>query len=148
MPTQELTAKQTRFINEYLVDGNGSAAAERAGYSQRTARAIATENLTKPAIQKALQARQAADATRLSLRRADVLAGLLEAVEQAREQRNPAALIRGWSEVAKMLGFCAPEAKRVEVSTAVQGTLARLELMTDAELCALVERGGGAAAAL
>ena len=41
-----------------------------------------------------------------------------------------------------MLGLYAPETKRVEVSTAAQGTMARLELMTDAELVALIERGG------
>ena len=88
-----LTAKQTRFISEYLVDGNGSAAAVRAGYSQKTARAIATENLTKPAIQNALQARQSADATRLSIKLDDVLAGLQEAVQQAREQRSHMVLL-------------------------------------------------------
>jgi len=32
-----LTAKQERFIQEYLIDLNGSAAATRAGYSPRTA---------------------------------------------------------------------------------------------------------------
>lgn len=46
----ELTAKQRRFALEYLVDLNATQAAIRAGYSVKTARAIASENLTKPAI--------------------------------------------------------------------------------------------------
>jgi phage terminase small subunit len=49
-----LTLKQSRFVQEYLVDGNATQAAIRAGYSRKTAKSIATENLTKPAVQAAL----------------------------------------------------------------------------------------------
>ena len=49
-----LTPKEERFVEEYLVDLNGTAAAIRAGYSARSARAIAHENLTKPHIQDAI----------------------------------------------------------------------------------------------
>ena len=45
-----LTEKQKRFINEYMVDLNGTKAAIRAGYSAKTARAIASETLKKPAV--------------------------------------------------------------------------------------------------
>ena len=50
-----LTYKQRQFIAEYLVDLNATQAAIRAGYSKKTAGAIATENLTKPLISKAIQ---------------------------------------------------------------------------------------------
>lgn len=50
-----LTAKQQRFVAEYLVDLNATQAAIRAGYSQNAARAIGSENLTKPDIQAAIQ---------------------------------------------------------------------------------------------
>ena len=46
----ELTKKQKRFVQEYLIDLNATAAARRAGYSEKTARCIGNENLTKPAI--------------------------------------------------------------------------------------------------
>lgn len=46
----ELTDKQRLFIEEYLVDLNGAAAARRAGYSPDTAKEMAYENLTKPHI--------------------------------------------------------------------------------------------------
>jgi phage terminase small subunit len=45
-----LTAKQQRFVDEYLIDLNATQAAIRAGYSEKTAKAIGFENLTKPAI--------------------------------------------------------------------------------------------------
>lgn len=50
-----LTAKQALFVKEYLVDLNGTQAAIRAGYSEKTARQIADENLSKPDIQAAVQ---------------------------------------------------------------------------------------------
>ena len=43
----KLTGKQERFCEEYLVDGNATAAALRAGYAKPAARSIACENLTK-----------------------------------------------------------------------------------------------------
>ena len=45
-----LTAKQKRFIEEYLIDLNATQAAIRAGYSPDTAGAIGHENLHKPEI--------------------------------------------------------------------------------------------------
>lgn len=56
-----MNAKQTRFVEEYLIDLNATQAAIRAGYSEDTARAIGSENLSKPyikdAIDKAIAAR-------------------------------------------------------------------------------------------
>jgi len=54
-PQLGLTAKQQRFVEEYLVDLNATQAAIRAGYSADTAGAIGHENLKKPEIQLALQ---------------------------------------------------------------------------------------------
>ena len=53
----KLTEKQKKFINEYLIDLNGTQAAIRAGYSSKTANRIAAENLARPVIQKALSLR-------------------------------------------------------------------------------------------
>lgn len=50
----ELTPKQAAFVREYLIDHNGTQAAIRAGYSKKTAQAIATENLSKPLISAAI----------------------------------------------------------------------------------------------
>lgn len=45
-----LTPKQKAFADEYIKCGNATQAARKAGYSERAARQIATENLTKPSI--------------------------------------------------------------------------------------------------
>lgn len=122
------------------MDGNGTAAAVRAGYSAKTARSIANENLTKPAIKTAVETRQAADATRLSIARDDVVAGLLEAVKQAREQGNPLGMIRGWSELGRMLGYFSISATRVEKTPGVSGVLSDIANMSDDELSALIQK--------
>ena len=141
-----LTPKQRRWIDEYLIDFNGAAAAVRAGYSPKSARAIAHENLTKPDIQAVLQARQAAMAQELQITRQGVISGLLDAVEMGRHQQNPAAMVGALREVAKMLGFYEPEVKKIEVLTTDQSSKqANFAAMNDAQLLALIAQGEGAA---
>ena len=55
----KLTAKQQMFCDEYLIDLNATQAAIRAGYSEKTARAIGAENLTKPDIKEYIENRMA-----------------------------------------------------------------------------------------
>jgi len=47
-----LTDKQRRFAEEYLIDCNATQAAIRAGYSEKTAQRIGSENLSKPLIRE------------------------------------------------------------------------------------------------
>lgn len=49
-----LTPKQQRFVEEYLIDLNATQAAIRAGYSEKTAQEIGSENLSKPMVAKAI----------------------------------------------------------------------------------------------
>ena len=54
-----LTEKQRRFVDEYLIDLNATQAAIRAGYSVKTAREQASQNLTKLNIQQAISEKMA-----------------------------------------------------------------------------------------
>lgn len=54
----KLTPKQIRFVDEYLVDFNATQAAIRAGYSEKNAYQIGSENLRKPQIQSEIARRQ------------------------------------------------------------------------------------------
>lgn len=53
----ELTLKQQKFIDYYIQFGNATKAAVEAGYSKKTAHAIATENIRKlsPMIKERMQ---------------------------------------------------------------------------------------------
>ncbi|HBF0844939.1 TPA: terminase small subunit [Clostridioides difficile] len=44
----KLTEKQKRFCDYYIETGNATEAAIKAGYSEKTAKVIGAENLTKP----------------------------------------------------------------------------------------------------
>lgn len=55
--TQKLTQKQQRFVDEYIISGNATQAAIKAGYSKKTAAVTATENLRKPNIKAAIEKR-------------------------------------------------------------------------------------------
>lgn len=55
----KLTEKQQRFIDEYLIDLNATQAAIRAGYSVKTAREQASQNLTKLNIQQEISEKMA-----------------------------------------------------------------------------------------
>lgn len=107
---RKLTPKQERFVHEYLIDLNATQAAIRAGYSERTARQVAAENLSKPDIQAAIDACMKARETRTGITADRVLAEL--------------ALI-GFSDMGQILDFTgdvprlkkaseiAPEARRL-----------------------------------
>lgn len=71
-----LTAKQQRFVKEYLVDLNATQAAVRAGYSAKTAAEIGAENLRKPQIAEEVTKRQGKISERLEITQEMVVAEL------------------------------------------------------------------------
>ena len=54
-PERELTPKQAQFVREYLVDMNGTQAAIRCGYSERTANEQAARLLAIASVREAAQ---------------------------------------------------------------------------------------------
>lgn len=52
MADGKLTDKQEMFCAEYLIDLNATQAAIRAGYSEKTANRMGSENLSKPDLQE------------------------------------------------------------------------------------------------
>jgi phage terminase small subunit len=63
----KLTAKQERFVEQYLIEPNATQAAIRAGYSAKTAESIGHENLRKPKISEKLEKARAERAERCAL---------------------------------------------------------------------------------
>jgi phage terminase small subunit len=71
-----LTAKQARFVEEYLIDFNATQAAIRSGYSEKTARQIASQNLAKPDVSEAIRIAVDARSRRTGITQDRVLAEL------------------------------------------------------------------------
>lgn len=61
---KKLTDKEQRFVQEFLVDLNRTKAAERAGYSDKSARQIGSELMAKPHVQDAVEQALAARSAR------------------------------------------------------------------------------------
>ena len=104
MPADKLTPKQERFCQEYLVDLNATQAAIRAGYSERTARQIAAENLAKPNIMEFIEAarKRAAENADITLQwLLDQARGVLA---DARDDRSHAAAINAIKELGVLSG--------------------------------------------
>ena len=78
MAAGTLTPKQAKFVDEYLIDLCATKAAIRAGYSEKTARKIGSENLSKPDIQAAIEKGQTAASVRTEITVDEVLKRLLE----------------------------------------------------------------------
>ena len=73
-----LTPKQQRFVEEYLIDLNATQAAIRAGYSEKTAKVIAAQNLSKLNVQEAIEEAQSKRAEQTQIDAAYVLKRLVE----------------------------------------------------------------------
>lgn len=90
----ELTPKQARFVQEYLVDLNGTQAAIRAGYSEKTANEQASRLLANVNVSSALAEAQKDLAARVGITQEMVLnelrkIGFQDIRKVARWGRNP-----------------------------------------------------------
>ena len=81
----KLTAKQQRFVDEYLKDLNATQAALRAGYSEKTAYSVGHENLKKPEIQKAIQEAQNKRSERTEVTQDFVINTIVETINRCRQ---------------------------------------------------------------
>ena len=90
MNTRNLTPKQQRFVDEYLIDLNATQAAIRAGYSKNSARQIGQENLSKPVVAAAVAEakRERSESTKIDAEY--VLKRLHQIVERCLQEVKPA----------------------------------------------------------
>lgn len=86
--SKQLTPRQQRFVDEYLIDLNATQAAIRAGYSKKTAPGIGWENLTKPNIADAIVKAQEKRSERTSVTQDYVIKTIIETVERC-SQASP-----------------------------------------------------------
>ena len=100
----ELTPKQAAFVREYLIDHNGTQAAIRAGYSPKTAKAMAAENLTKPAIQEKVRSATQAIASKTETDSEWVRRRLKEEADDFSEFASHSARIKAIELIAKLNG--------------------------------------------
>lgn len=120
MAEYKMTVKQQRFCDEYLISGNASDAARKAGYSEKTAAAMGAENLTKPALKAYID-------QRLAAKHVDAIADADEVL------RYLTSVVRGESRshivVVESIGDYMSEARDVEKAPAENERLKAAELL-------------------
>lgn len=100
----ELSEKQTRFVQEYLVDSNGTQAAIRAGYSPKTASEQASRLLTKVKVQVLLKEKTNAIAEKTETEAEWVIRRLKEEANDVSPFATHAARIRALELIGKING--------------------------------------------
>lgn len=99
-----MTSKQSTFISEYLVSMNATAAAKAAGYSEKSARAIGCELLTKPDIALDIRKRQQQRGERTQTDADWVITELVANHTMAREKGDIGASTRALELIGKHHG--------------------------------------------
>ena len=94
--------------------------------------------LTNPNLKSALAAKEAELARKHDLSRERVLMDLIAGIELAEKMGNPAAMIEGAAQIAKMLGYNAPTQVKHKVSVGRNEYQKKLGRMSDAELTKLL----------
>ncbi len=103
-----LTPKQAAFIEEYLVDGNGTRAAIAAGYSKHSARTAASDNLRKPYIAEAIAEAQQARSERTEFTADDVVRKLISFANDEQDDALAKDRVRCLELLGKHLGMFKP----------------------------------------
>lgn len=136
-PDRPLTSKMKEFVKLWAQGETILSAAIRAGYNDGGTYAY---RLAKdPAILKIYHREKEAYAAAVGMTRQKVMEGLLEAVEMAKIQADPTAMIAGWREVGKMCGYYEPVKKQIDVNITGNVVMQRLNKLSDAELLKLIE---------
>ncbi len=100
-----LTPKQQRFVEEYLIDLNATQAAIRAGYSEKTAQEIGSENLSKPMVAKAIAEAQEKLSNKAQVTVEMVVNGLLKEAQDYADGSTQSARVSAWAHLGKHLGM-------------------------------------------
>lgn len=103
--SKKLTAKQARFVEEYLIDLNATQAAIRAGYSDKTAKQKGYALLNDKHIKQAISEGQAKVSERTLVTQEDVIRGLLTEAEWQGEGSSHSARVSAWEKLGKHLGM-------------------------------------------
>jgi hypothetical protein len=138
-----LTERQRRFVEQYLVDFNGSAAVQRAGYNTKYPARLAVEMLQHPGIRAAINQLTVERADKSTLKPEYVINKIQRTIEKAESENNHTAVLRGCELLARSLGMFV---ERKEIS-GPNGEAIELKQVRDAAdaftsaITGLIERG-------
>ena len=135
-----LTERQDAFVDGILKGKDRNVAARDAGYVDKNdGRALPSVAEKQKNIQRALAEARAELSSAAQISRADVIDGIMEGINMARLAADPATMIKGWTEVGKILGHYAPEVKKVEITDNQKRLQSKFTAMSDEDLLRVIE---------
>lgn len=134
-----LSARRAKFVDEFILDFNGSRAARAAGYAVSGARVTAHRLLTNANVKAAIALKTHELAIQYEFSKHAVVAEFKAAILLAQSQLDAQAMIKGWIEIARIMGFYAPEPPDSGVLSENAALKLKLESLTDEDLIAIVE---------
>lgn len=130
-----LTESQEAFVEGVLDGKSKGQAALDAGYSSPSASSTIAKS---EAVQVALAERREELSSATQITRAGVLNGILDAIEMARLMADPTAMLTGYRDISKMMGYNAPEVKKVEISDTSDRLHRRMQSLSDEDLLKII----------
>lgn len=137
-PLLSLTDKQKMFVDGLLRGQTQTIAARSAGYSDPS---IAANRLLKMSkIHEGLAYLQRKYEKSSQMTRKKVMDGLLEAIDMAKLQAEPATMVNGWREIGRMCGYYAAEKRVIDINITARRAVDQLETLSDAELLEMIDK--------
>jgi hypothetical protein len=141
----KLTVRQRRFVEEYVVDFDGTAAVLRAGYNVKPSNAnrLSHEMLQHPGIKAAIDQVTIERAADTTLKPDYVMKKIKRTIEKAETEGNHSAVLRGCELMARALGMFV---ERKEIS-GPNGDAVKIQQVKEAAdaftsaVAGLIERG-------
>jgi hypothetical protein len=128
-----ITERQQAYVDAIMTGANTTTACAVSGYHPSTVGNEIRSDTVKQILAEARQ--EISDLT--TIRRLDVLNMFMEAIGMARTMADPANMINGADKICKMMGYYAPETKKIEL-TLDQGRLQdKIRQLSDQELMEL-----------
>jgi hypothetical protein len=133
---QKFSVKQAEFLHAFAASPFMSEAAlcREVGIPQKK---LSTWKRESAAFKKALDTEYRRSQLAANLNRKVVMRGMLEAIEMAKDQRQPSSMITGWKEVARMCGYYEPERREILLSVESKDLLRQIQTLPKAKLLEL-----------
>lgn len=132
-----LSEQQLIFVERVASGLNPTAAARAAGYADPEG--AAKDNKADALITLEIERQRGLLQKEVLITRKDAIEGFMRAIEDGKLMADPMAQIAGWREIVKMLGYYAPEVKKIELSQPAARVKQKFESLSDEKLLEMMQ---------
>jgi hypothetical protein len=135
-PASVVLKPKKQVVADALLDG---ATIREAAAAAELCKSSVEKMKRAPDVRQYIEQNQKELSNLTNLKRGDIIAGMMEAIDMAKLGADAGSMIRGYTEIAKMLGLYAPEVKVVQISMSQRAIANKYEAMSDEDLLKIAE---------